>query len=85
MVAYKYNYRYDKDLVAAVRYLMKKGYTTTEIAKRLDISSFTVINIKKMIRSTIAQTTPTPTEKAGGASKPSPQTKKRIITIDDII
>jgi len=64
---------------------MKKGYRNRQIAERLDVSQFTVRTIMWMLKRKETQTTPTPTEKAGGASKPSPQTKKRIITIDDII
>jgi len=36
---------YSEDLVKAVKYLYEKGLKTTEIAKRLDVSPFTVRNI----------------------------------------
>jgi len=42
---------YPEDVIIAVKYLMEKGITrSTEIAERLDLSPYTVRNIKKILR-----------------------------------
>ena len=42
---------YSEELIAAVRYLMSRGIVkTTEIARRLDVSPYTVRNIKQMLK-----------------------------------
>lgn len=42
---------YHEDLIMAVKYLYDKGITkSSEIAKRLDLSPYTVRNIKKILR-----------------------------------
>jgi len=44
-------YRCAKELVAAVKWLLHKGVTrSTEIARRLEVSPFTINNIKQMLR-----------------------------------
>jgi len=37
--------RYSEELIKAVKYLYEKGFKSTEIAKRLDTSPFTVRNV----------------------------------------
>ena len=42
---------YPEDVIIAVKYLMEKGITrSTEIAERLDLSPYTVRNIKRILR-----------------------------------
>jgi len=42
---------YSEELIVAVDYLMKRGITRCgEIAKRLNVSPFTVRNIKRILR-----------------------------------
>jgi len=41
---------YAPDLIAAVLYLSRKGMKRSEIAKRLDVSPFTVRNILGLVR-----------------------------------
>ena len=42
-------FNYNEDLIHAVKYLSEKGYRTTEIARRLNVSPFTVRNIKQYV------------------------------------
>lgn len=42
---------YSEELIAAVKLLLRKGITrSTEIARRLEVSPFTVRNVKKILR-----------------------------------
>lgn len=42
--------KYSEDLIMAVKYLIKKGFNSREIADRLGISPYTVRNIKRILR-----------------------------------
>lgn len=59
---------YTRELVYAVKYLMDKGFSTGEISKRLDISPFTVRNVKHIIRKASEKKAEKPAEKP----KPKP-------------
>ncbi|MHC1628070.1 MAG: transposase [Candidatus Nezhaarchaeales archaeon] len=41
--------RYSEELIAAVKYLYERGFRSSEIAKRLDVSPFTIRNIISLL------------------------------------
>lgn len=42
--------KYPEDLIMAVKYLLEKGFNSREVADRLEISPYTVRNIKRVLR-----------------------------------
>ncbi|OYT50839.1 MAG: hypothetical protein B6U76_12035 [Desulfurococcales archaeon ex4484_217_2] len=42
--------RYSKDLIVAVKYLYEKGFRSSEIARRLGVSPFTVRNVISILK-----------------------------------
>ena len=74
MTGKQYNYRYSERLVKAVEYFIKDKNIkrSGEIARRLEVSPFTVRNIKQMLR-------------AREGSKKKKRSKKKKKTIIDIL
>ena len=72
---------YSEELVAAVKYLMGKGITrSTEIARRLGISPFTVRNIKYRLQKQKEEKS-----EEGKLSVTRPRSKRKRDLLDELL
>ena len=79
-------YRYREELIMAVSYLINRGITRSgEIAKRLDVSPYTVRNIKSILKRRARQEGRGKDEKPTAGKKMAPTAKAKFKKHKDVI